>query len=88
MEHEIDSVLVEGGSGVYTWFLQNDLADRIILFYRPSFMGSDGLNVVGGLGVTKIHQLMNFHIHSVKQVDDNIMVDLARSGTEALCLQV
>ncbi len=88
MVHEIDSVLVEGGSGVYTWFLQNDLADRIILFYRPSFMGSDGLNVVGGLGVTKIHQLMNFHIHSVKQVGDNIMVDLSRSGAEALCLQV
>ena len=88
MEHEIDSVLVEGGSGVYTWFLQNDLADRIILFYRPSFMGADGLNVVGGLGVTKIHQLMNFHIHSVKQVGDNIMIDLSRSGAEALCLQV
>ncbi|MBR3731699.1 MAG: bifunctional diaminohydroxyphosphoribosylaminopyrimidine deaminase/5-amino-6-(5-phosphoribosylamino)uracil reductase RibD [Spirochaetales bacterium] len=86
MQHEIDSVLVEGGSGVYTWFLQNGLADRIILFYRPSFMGADGLNVVGGLGVTKIHQLMNFNIHSVKQLGDNIMIDLSRIGTEALCL--
>ncbi|MBP5706621.1 MAG: bifunctional diaminohydroxyphosphoribosylaminopyrimidine deaminase/5-amino-6-(5-phosphoribosylamino)uracil reductase RibD [Spirochaetales bacterium] len=89
VQNEIDSILVEGGSGIYTWFLQNDLADRIILFYRPSFMGSDGLNVVGGLGITKIHQLMNYHILNVQQVGDNIMVDLVRSGDEgaAICLQ-
>ncbi len=88
-QNEIDSVLVEGGSGVYTWFLQNGLVDRVVLFYRPTFIGDDGKNVVKNLNVTQIRQLQDFSIVKSEVIDDNIMIDMYRQTSmqgEPLCL--
>lgn len=85
-EREIDSILVEGGSEVYSWFLKNELADRVILFYNPSFLGNDGLGVLGNNNVKTISQLKEFDIISTKIIDNNFMVDMAKG--EPLCLQV
>lgn len=88
-KNEIDSILVEGGSGVYTWFLQNGLVDRVVLFYRPTFIGADGKNVVGDLNVTQIKQLEDFSIVKSEVIDDNIMIDMYKQSSmqgEPLCL--
>ncbi|MBN2545102.1 MAG: bifunctional diaminohydroxyphosphoribosylaminopyrimidine deaminase/5-amino-6-(5-phosphoribosylamino)uracil reductase RibD [Spirochaetes bacterium] len=85
-EKKIDSVLVEGGSHVYSWFLNNDLVDRIFLFYKPAFLGNDGIPLILERKINHIKNLSDFKINDVKLMDDNFMVDLARG--EALCLLV
>lgn len=38
---EISSVLVEGGAGVLTSFIQQKLADKVYLFFSPRFIGGE-----------------------------------------------
>jgi len=83
-EKRIDSVLVEGGSRVYSWFLKNDLVDRIFLFYKPAFMGNDGVPIIQERKINLIKSLSDYNINEVKIIDDNFMIDLYRG--EALCL--
>lgn len=81
---EIDSILVEGGSCVYDWFLKNNLVDRILLFYRPAFMGVNGLPFYKSQGVEKVNKLRNYNIDKCETIDDNIFMDLYKG--EKLCL--
>ncbi len=81
---EIDSILVEGGGEIYSWFLSNDLVDRIFLFYKPAFLGKDGKNFYNKTGISLISELEEFEIVRVKKIENNIMIELAKG--EPLCL--
>ncbi len=84
IENEIDSILVEGGGGLYTAFLQSGLIDRIFLFYKPGFMGNDGISVIRGVGNTEVSQIDEFKTGEIKLFDNNIMVELYKG--DKLCL--
>ena len=83
-DNEIDSVLVEGGGGVYTWFIENNLADEIFLFYRPAFIGRDGINFFNGWGTERIESLRDYKAVRTELIDNNILMHLAMK--EPLCL--
>ncbi len=85
-KNEIDSILVEGGARVYSWFLENNLVDRIFLFYKPAFTGSDGIDVSSSKGKTLISELEEFNILEAKKLENNVMVELFKG--EDICLQV
>jgi diaminohydroxyphosphoribosylaminopyrimidine deaminase/5-amino-6-(5-phosphoribosylamino)uracil reductase len=85
LSKDIDSILVEGGGELITWFLKNDFVDRIFLFYKPSFLGADGISVFLNKGVKQIRELEEFNIVDVKIIDNNFMVELSRG--EPICLQ-
>ena len=84
LENEIDSILVEGGSDVYTWFLENELADHIFLFFKPSFLGKDGLNIFNKSGTALIRELKEFKIINVTKIKNNFLIELAKG--KSLCL--
>lgn len=86
LENEIDSILVEGGAHIYTWFLENNLVDRIFIFYKPAIMGNDGIPLLLPTGKTLISELEEFSINSIKKLENNIMIDLSKG--EELCLLV
>jgi len=86
IENQIDSILVEGGAHVYTWFLENDLVDRVFVFYKPAFLGSDGIDVCLSKGKSLISELQEFSILNIKKLENNIMVDMIKG--EEICLQV
>lgn len=73
----IDSLLIEGGSEVYRWFIKNNFVDLVYLFYKPAFMG-EGISVVKSLGFTKVSELNEFAIQETKIIDSNILVILRR----------
>ncbi len=50
----IMTVLVEGGSGVFTSFLSQKAADKIVACTAPILIG-DGLDAIGDLGVKKLN---------------------------------
>jgi len=84
VNNEIDSVLVEGGSKLYSYFLEKFMVDKIFLFYQPSFLGVDGVSIFQEKGSKLIKDLNEFKIDDITKLDNNIMVELSRG--ESLCL--
>jgi diaminohydroxyphosphoribosylaminopyrimidine deaminase/5-amino-6-(5-phosphoribosylamino)uracil reductase len=48
-EMQITSVLLEGGAGIYTNALNQGLADKLMLFYAPRFLGEQAVPMLGPL---------------------------------------
>lgn len=83
-ENEIDSILVEGGGEVYTWFLENNLVDRIFLFYKPAFIGNYGIPIFTKKGMDFIKNLKDFKVIKTEIIENNILIEL--SNGEPVCL--
>lgn len=77
-KQQFDSLLLEGGSGVYSWFLNNNLVDHLFLFYKPAFLGNDGIAVYNRTGITEIGQLAEFKTAGCRTLDNNIMVEMVK----------
>jgi diaminohydroxyphosphoribosylaminopyrimidine deaminase/5-amino-6-(5-phosphoribosylamino)uracil reductase len=52
-EHQITNLLVEAGSQVNAAVLNQDLADKLVLFYAPTFLGSDAVPMLSSLAQPK-----------------------------------
>ncbi len=53
-KRNISSVLVEGGSQIFTSFLKEKLADKLMFFISPKIFGNDAVPVFGQLETKKI----------------------------------
>jgi len=77
-EREITSVLIEGGSGVITSFIKQNLADQIIVITAPILIG-EGISAIGNLNIRTIDQskkLINIERRKIGQ-DYAIIGELA-----------
>ena len=70
--HGISSVLVEGGSKIFSSFLDSGLVDRYIIFVNPSIMGS-GLDTFDTDGFSVSNRLELKDV-SVELIGEDIMV--------------
>jgi diaminohydroxyphosphoribosylaminopyrimidine deaminase/5-amino-6-(5-phosphoribosylamino)uracil reductase len=72
---EIASLLVEGGSRLFTAFVENGLADKAVLSYAPRLVGGvDAPGFIGGKGAAKVGEapaLKRVHLFSIE--DDIIL---------------
>jgi diaminohydroxyphosphoribosylaminopyrimidine deaminase / 5-amino-6-(5-phosphoribosylamino)uracil reductase len=73
----IASVLVEGGSGMFTSFISENLFDDIFLFISPKLLGC-GVSLVGDLGIKNLKNSVKVKINSFEKVGDDILVELTR----------
>jgi diaminohydroxyphosphoribosylaminopyrimidine deaminase/5-amino-6-(5-phosphoribosylamino)uracil reductase len=74
-------VWVEGGSEVFTSFLRQGLADRVVAFVAPKVMGdADGLGAFGDLKVALPDRCPGFSLDAVRQVGDDLMLTLRPAG--------
>jgi diaminohydroxyphosphoribosylaminopyrimidine deaminase/5-amino-6-(5-phosphoribosylamino)uracil reductase len=48
-EMKITNLLLEGGTGVNTTFLNQGLVDKLVLFYAPRFLGGQAVPMLGSL---------------------------------------
>ncbi len=71
-EMSIESLMIEGGSGVMTSFLRERLVDRVILVSAPLFIG-EGTNAIGDLGTTMLAKAIRGRTQSVRQAGDDIV---------------
>lgn len=83
-KNDIDSILIEGGSKIYSWFLEKGLVDRIYLFYRAGFIGDDGIQVLHEHSVKYVEDIKDFQLIDIKIVDNNFMVEMADG--DPICL--
>jgi diaminohydroxyphosphoribosylaminopyrimidine deaminase / 5-amino-6-(5-phosphoribosylamino)uracil reductase len=71
----VRSLLVEGGAGLASSFLQEALVDRLIIFRAPIVLGSGALNAFGGMPAGTIDAAPRWAIvHAQRMGDDEMTV--------------
>ena len=62
-EMQITSLLLEGGKELYTRALQQNLVDKLMLFYAPKFLGETAVPMLGsyeGLPAIRSYSLRHY----------------------------
>ena len=76
-KNQVASVLVEGGSRVFSSFLRSNLYDDIFLFVSPKIIGS-GIPVVENIGVKNIKGTLRVRIRNYELIGDDLLLQLER----------
>lgn len=76
-EEKITSVLVEGGSKVFTSFIKQKLEDEILIFISPKILGR-GLPLCSNLGIKSLSEAINYSIKEVEKIGDDALIKLMR----------
>jgi diaminohydroxyphosphoribosylaminopyrimidine deaminase/5-amino-6-(5-phosphoribosylamino)uracil reductase len=72
-ESQITSLLVEGGSRVFTSFLKEKLVDKIYYFLSPKILG-EGLGSFGDLGIKEISDSITLRDCEIKRFKNDLLV--------------
>jgi diaminohydroxyphosphoribosylaminopyrimidine deaminase / 5-amino-6-(5-phosphoribosylamino)uracil reductase len=68
---EISSLLLEGGSGVYSSFMKAGLIKKMHIFQAPIFIGNDGVPLFGELGIDTLEDTFKMGNIRTEMLDDN-----------------
>lgn len=74
---KITSMLVEGGSEIFTSFIKENLFDNIFLFVSPKLLGS-GLPIVENLGIKNIGSALKIKFGNVEKIGDDVLLELVK----------
>ena len=72
-ENQISSLLVEGGSQIFTSFLKEKLVDKIYYFLSPKILGK-GIDSFGDLGIKKISDSITLRDCEIKRFKNDLLV--------------
>ena len=73
---EIAALLVEGGSRLFTSFIENGLADKAVLTLAPLILGGAAApSFVGGVGVDRIARALAFRRTRSFRIEDDIIME-------------
>ncbi len=73
----ISSLLVEGGSKIFTSFIKNNLFDDIKLFISPKIIGN-GLLTVNNIGINNIKKALKLNAENVEKIGDDVLIELIK----------
>ena len=68
--------MVEGGATVFSSFLEQGLADRLISIIAPKVIGADGIPVIGNLGISRMGEIETWKFRRVKKLGEDVMLDI------------
>jgi len=74
---EISSVLVEGGSEIFSSFLKQNLFDDIKVFISPKILGS-GLPAFGSIKINDLRKAYKLKIKSSEIVGEDLFIELTK----------
>lgn len=72
---EIMSVLIEGGSKVAASALKSGIVDKVVFFYSPKIVGSEGISMIGELGIPTIKKSLTIKNMKVTKIKDEVMIE-------------
>ncbi|MCJ7578607.1 MAG: dihydrofolate reductase family protein, partial [candidate division Zixibacteria bacterium] len=72
-ENQIASLLVEGGSKVFTSFLKEKLVDKIYYFLSPKILGK-GLDSFDDLGIKEISDSITLRDCEIKRFNNDLLI--------------
>jgi len=74
-EHDILSLMVEGGAEVHYSFLDAGLVDRLDLFVAPKIIGGTGaVPMVGGEGISRVSRAWNIDNVKTRRLDADLWI--------------
>lgn len=73
----LNSILVEGGSKLFTSFVQRNLYDNFLLFLSPKIIGS-GVPIVGDLGLKSIKNIHKLKLVNTEKIGEDILIELVK----------
>jgi len=83
---QIMSLMIEGGSSVYSGFLKQQLVDKIHLFQAPILVGNDGIPLLHSQNIKAIPEALKLENITTEILDDNLhIVGYPTYQQEALC---
>lgn len=74
---QITSVLVEGGSGIFSSFIKENLFDEIQLFISPKILGC-GLSAFENIGIKNINKAYKVNFKDVERIGDDILLQISK----------
>jgi diaminohydroxyphosphoribosylaminopyrimidine deaminase/5-amino-6-(5-phosphoribosylamino)uracil reductase len=75
-QREITSVLVEGGGELNSCFINEGLADKIVIFYAPKLIGGKSApSLIGGKGIDFLKDACRIDITSVRRLKEDICME-------------
>ncbi len=74
-KREITSLLVEGGAGIATAFLKENLVDQLLMIIAPKIVGT-GTSAIGKLGIDKMADALHFSYRKVSRRGDDLIIDI------------
>lgn len=74
---KISSLLVEGGSKIFSSFIKENIFDDIFAFVTPKILGS-GLSVVENIGINSIRRAVKVRVKEVEIIGDDILIELVK----------
>jgi diaminohydroxyphosphoribosylaminopyrimidine deaminase/5-amino-6-(5-phosphoribosylamino)uracil reductase len=77
-KRNISSILVEGGSRIFSAFLEKKLWDEINLFIAPKILG-DGLSVFSNLNKRNIHNAINLKNIKVEKIENDTFITFVKN---------
>ena len=73
--HEIVHVMIEGGGEIAASALSAKLVDRLLFFYAPKLVGSEGRSMVGRLGVRSMAEALCLRESHWKRVGQDFLLE-------------
>lgn len=70
----ITSLLLEGGAGLFTSYLQQQLINKITLFLGPIIIGAEGMSLVGHCQNAVIHDALRLKEITTKSFGDTVQI--------------
>lgn len=85
-EREVTSVMIEGGEGIFTSAIEEEIVDKFLLFVAPLLVGGKTApSLFGGAGVEEISQAFRLHRLRIEQLGDDLLIEGYRSRHEETC---
>ncbi|GBE31034.1 MAG TPA: bifunctional diaminohydroxyphosphoribosylaminopyrimidine deaminase/5-amino-6-(5-phosphoribosylamino)uracil reductase RibD [Bacteroidetes bacterium] len=69
----VGSLLVEGGSHVWTSFLDRDLVDKVEVIVAPMLIGT-GIEAINNLGILKVHDAIRLQPIQWRKIGDDLHI--------------
>jgi diaminohydroxyphosphoribosylaminopyrimidine deaminase/5-amino-6-(5-phosphoribosylamino)uracil reductase len=74
---QISSLLVEGGSSIFTSFIKDNLFDDILMFVSPKILGC-GVPVIENIGRKNIKNALKVKVNNLERVGEDLLIELSR----------
>ena len=74
---QIISILVEGGSKIYSSFISQNLYDDICLFVSPKILGS-GLNTFSEFTSKQLGDAAKLNVRQIQKIGDDVLIELIK----------
>ncbi len=74
---KISSLLVEGGSKIFSSFIRENIFDNIFAFITPKILGN-GLSVFENIGINSIRKAIKLRVKQVENIGDDILIELIK----------